>query len=150
VPWLVEHARIRPGFRELVREHRPTVLSSGFEEMIRPVLARESIDVELVANRIERSEDGWRIRWRDETVCAHCDEACKRGALPAGDVAYVGDGYSDRCAALAATRVFARDGLADYLEREGVAFERWDDFFDVARALGGADVDERTTSRGLK
>jgi 2-hydroxy-3-keto-5-methylthiopentenyl-1-phosphate phosphatase len=48
---------------------------------------------------------------------------------------YAGDGFSDRCIALAATRVFARDGLADYLETRTVPFERFDDFNDVARAL---------------
>ena len=48
---------------------------------------------------------------------------------------YVGDGYSDRCVALAAARVFARDGLATYLEAQGVAFQPFDDFHDVARAL---------------
>ena len=54
---------------------------------------------------------------------------------------YVGDGFSDRCVAQAATRVFARDGLAEYLAAESVAFERFDDFYDVARALdAGAAV----------
>jgi 2-hydroxy-3-keto-5-methylthiopentenyl-1-phosphate phosphatase len=55
--------------------------------------------------------------------------------LPDGDVVYVGDGYSDRCAALAADRVFARAGLARYLEEQGVAFEPFETFFDVAAAL---------------
>ena len=36
---------------------------------------------------------------------------------------YVGDGYSDRCAALAADRVFARSGLADYLTSRNEPFE---------------------------
>lgn len=48
---------------------------------------------------------------------------------------YAGDGFSDRCVALAATRVFARDGLATYLAGRGVAFERFEDFHDVLRAL---------------
>ena len=73
--------------------------------------------------------------WRDEEVCAVCGEACKR-ALVAGDpYVYVGDGYSDHCAALAAERVFARDGLARYLTAEGVAFDEYDTLHDVAAAL---------------
>jgi 2-hydroxy-3-keto-5-methylthiopentenyl-1-phosphate phosphatase len=51
------------------------------------------------------------------------------------NVVYVGDGYSDRCAAQAANRIFARDGLAAYLDEQGVAYERYDDFFDIAKAL---------------
>jgi 2-hydroxy-3-keto-5-methylthiopentenyl-1-phosphate phosphatase len=47
----------------------------------------------------------------------------------------VGDGYSDRCAALTAERVLARDGLAEWLGSEGIAFERFDDLHDVLEAL---------------
>ena len=77
-----------------------------------------------------------RVRWRDETVCVHCAEACKRGGLPDdGPVVFVGDGYSDRCAALAADRVFARDGLARYLDRKGVRYEPFTDFEALTRTL---------------
>jgi 2-hydroxy-3-keto-5-methylthiopentenyl-1-phosphate phosphatase len=47
----------------------------------------------------------------------------------------VGDGYSDRCAAELADVVFARRGLASYLEERGVPFERFEDFHSVARSL---------------
>src|SRR5919204_348008 len=40
VEWLLEHARIRPGFRELVERYPPLVVSSGFHELIEPGLAR--------------------------------------------------------------------------------------------------------------
>jgi 2-hydroxy-3-keto-5-methylthiopentenyl-1-phosphate phosphatase len=52
-----------------------------------------------------------------------------------GQIVYVGDGYSDRCAAQAADRIFARDGLALYLEEQGVSFEPFDDLHDVLQAL---------------
>ena len=136
VAFVVETARVRPGFRELVEEFRPTVISSGFHELIRPVLAREGVDVEVLANTVEARPEGWRVRFRDEAVCATCGEACKRASLPtAGPVVYVGDGYSDRCAALAADRVFATAGLADYLGQRGVPFERFGDLNDVAAGL---------------
>ena len=48
---------------------------------------------------------------------------------------YVGDGYSDRCAALAAERVFARDGLARWLGERAVAYTPFDDFRDVLAEL---------------
>jgi 2-hydroxy-3-keto-5-methylthiopentenyl-1-phosphate phosphatase len=47
----------------------------------------------------------------------------------------VGDGYSDRCVARSADRVFARRSLARYLARENVPFEPFEDFFDVRRGL---------------
>jgi HAD superfamily phosphoserine phosphatase-like hydrolase len=142
--WTFEHTRLRPGFRELLalarsRGWRTLVVSSGFHELIEPVLAREGIDIDVYANRIEPRVDGWVVDWRYGDRCRHCGEACKRAVVerhtaPAS-VVYVGDGYSDRCAAERADRVFAIRGLARYLERKGVAFEPFSDFFDVAEAL---------------
>jgi len=135
VDFLIEHVRIRSGFRELAVAHRPLILSSGFHELIEPVLEREGVDLEVLANRLDARPEGWRARFRDEAACVTCDEACKRGSLPSGPIVYVGDGVSDRCAALAADRVFARDGLARYLDGEGVAYEPFEDLLAVARAL---------------
>jgi 2-hydroxy-3-keto-5-methylthiopentenyl-1-phosphate phosphatase len=133
--WVREHVRVREGFHELARRHRPTILSSGFRELIEPVLEREGVDLEVLANELDPRPDGWRAIFRDDAVCDACGEPCKRSALDGGDVVYVGDGVSDHCAALAARRVFARDGLAAYLEREGIAFERFGDLHDVVAAL---------------
>jgi 2-hydroxy-3-keto-5-methylthiopentenyl-1-phosphate phosphatase len=135
IGWLVGVVRIRDGFRELAERHRPTMVSAGFHELIEPVLAREGIEVELHANRIEPAPDGWRVRWRDEAVCATCGEPCKRGVLAGEPYVYVGDGYSDRCAALAAERVFARDGLARYLDGLGAPFEPFETLREVDDAL---------------
>jgi 2-hydroxy-3-keto-5-methylthiopentenyl-1-phosphate phosphatase len=136
VEWVLEHVTVRPGFRELAEAHRPVILSSGFTELIEPVLAREGVDLEVRANRLDARPDGWRPVWRDEAQCDECGEACKRGGLPNGaPVTFIGDGYSDRCAALAADRVFARDGLARYLDERGVLYEPFTDFFAVDAAL---------------
>jgi 2-hydroxy-3-keto-5-methylthiopentenyl-1-phosphate phosphatase len=137
VEWLLGVVRIRAGFAELVHRHRPTVISAGFHELIEPVLAREGVQVDLLANRLDPRPDGWRVRWRDEAACATCGEACKRGALADGPFVYVGDGYSDRCVARAADRVFARDGLAAYLDAEELPFEPFETLDDVAAALAG-------------
>lgn len=133
--WLTREARMRPGFHELVRLHEPLLLSSGFEELIRPLLAREGVEAELFANRLEPRPEGWRVIWNRERPCEVCGDWCKRGGLPEGPFVYVGDGYSDRCPALAAERVFARAGLAEYLEGEGRAYDPFDDLDDVVRAL---------------
>jgi 2-hydroxy-3-keto-5-methylthiopentenyl-1-phosphate phosphatase len=135
VDWVVENVRVRPGFPELVARHRPLIVSSGFHELIEPVLAREGVEADLRANRLDPDPAGWRVRWRDEAVCAVCGEPCKRSTLPPGPVAYAGDGYSDRCAALAADRVFAIDGLAAYLDEQGVAYESFRDLRDIAAAM---------------
>jgi HAD superfamily phosphoserine phosphatase-like hydrolase len=135
VGWVVENATVRPGFREFAREFRPLLVSSGFHELIEPVLEREGVEVELHANRLDPRLDGWRVDWRYPADCEVCGESCKRSLLPAGYVVYVGDGYSDRCAALAADRVFATAGLARYLSDRGVGFEPFADFHDLSQAL---------------
>jgi 2-hydroxy-3-keto-5-methylthiopentenyl-1-phosphate phosphatase len=140
VAWVLEHARVRPGFAEFVSSTRDAgwdvhIVSSGFHELIEPVLEREGVDVQLHANRVDPRPDGWVVRWNYPDDCDECGESCKRTLLPEGEVVYVGDGYSDRCAALAADRVFATAGLARYLGERGVRFEPFSDFHALSRAL---------------
>jgi 2-hydroxy-3-keto-5-methylthiopentenyl-1-phosphate phosphatase len=139
VVWhVVEHARVRPGFAELARAHRPLIVSSGFHELIEPVLEREGLldTVELRANSIEARPDGWRPYFRVTGRCEACGEACKRGDLPTGvEVVYAGDGHSDHCVSLAADRVFATDGLARWLDERGVPYQPLTDFHALAAEL---------------
>jgi 2-hydroxy-3-keto-5-methylthiopentenyl-1-phosphate phosphatase len=145
VAWVLEHAKVRAGFAEFVRGARADgwdvhIVSSGFHELIEPVLERESVEVELHANRIDARPDGWRVDWRYPDGCDECGESCKRSLLPAGEVVYVGDGYSDRCAALAADRVFATAGLAAYLAARGAPFEPFSDFHALSQSLANEIV----------
>jgi 2-hydroxy-3-keto-5-methylthiopentenyl-1-phosphate phosphatase len=143
--WVLENVRVRPGFHEVVelareRGWRFVVVSSGFRELIEPVLEREGLaDIELLSNSVEPDPSGWQVRFRTDEVCETCGEPCKRStaaALADGtQLVYVGDGYSDRCAAELADLVFARRGLAGYLAERGVPFEPFDDFHSIARSL---------------
>lgn len=134
--WLRENLELRPGFHGLAEAYRPLIVSSNFRQLIEPILEREGVELEVRANDVTWSPAGWRATFRNGDVCGTCGEPCKRADLPAdGEVVYVGDGYSDRCAAQAADRIFARDSLARYLAEQGVAYEPFDDLDDVARAL---------------
>jgi 2-hydroxy-3-keto-5-methylthiopentenyl-1-phosphate phosphatase len=136
VEFMRENARLRAGFGDFARKHQPLVVSSGFHELIEPVLEREGLELDVRANRLDARADGWRVLFRSAESCPVCGEPCKRSDVAGlGDLVYVGDGFSDRCVAEAATRVFARDGLVDYLEGKCIEFERFDDFHDVDRAL---------------
>ena len=144
VQWAIENVRIRPGFRELVelaneRGWRVVVVSSGFHELIEPMLQHEGVDVELHANRVDAGPDGWRVIWRYDDECESCGESCKRSVVRriAGDdeIVYIGDGISDHCAAEASDRVFATRGLARYLDERGVPYELFDDFHSIAESL---------------
>jgi 2-hydroxy-3-keto-5-methylthiopentenyl-1-phosphate phosphatase len=147
--WVRENVRLRAGFAELARTHRPLIVSSGFHELIEPLLDREGLELEVKANRLDARPDGWRVVFRNDEPCPVCGEPCKRADVASLDgFVYVGDGFSDRCVAEAAARVFARDGLARYLDERGVPFEPFADFNDVAGALAGAAVVPATRSRG--
>jgi 2-hydroxy-3-keto-5-methylthiopentenyl-1-phosphate phosphatase len=135
VAWLLERVRLRGGFHEFAAVHRPVVVTVGFRELIEPILAHEGIELELRSNSVAATPQGWRPRFRSTEPCPVCREPCKRSALPDGEIVYVGDGFSDRCVSLAADRVFARDGLARYLDSVGAPYEPFADFHDVAAAL---------------
>jgi 2-hydroxy-3-keto-5-methylthiopentenyl-1-phosphate phosphatase len=144
IEWTFERTRIRPGFAEFVQLARDeawrlVVVSSGFNELIEPILEREGIEVEVLANRVDPRPDGWIVDWRYGDPCPVCGQSCKRATVEAlaegAEVVYIGDGYSDRCAGEAADRVFAIRRLAEHLEQNGVPYEPFGDFFDVSSAL---------------
>jgi 2-hydroxy-3-keto-5-methylthiopentenyl-1-phosphate phosphatase len=142
----VSRVRVRAGFPDLVDAakragHRVVVVSSGFESIIRPVLEREGVPpVDVVAHEVRFAPGGSTVEFRHGEICTVCDQECKRSVVDelrdGGPVVYVGDGYSDRCAALAADRVFARRELAEYLDADGAPYESFDDFIDVRASLG--------------
>ena len=143
----VDEARVRAGFAEFVHAaeaagHRVVVVSSGFESVIRPVLARAGAgDVEVLAHEVRFTPEATEVEFRHGERCDVCGQECKRSVVRElrdgnSSVVYVGDGYSDRCAALDADRVFARRTLAAYLDDEGVGYQPFDDFVQVREALG--------------
>lgn len=144
-------------FLDAAHEHGDEVvlLSSGFRQVIEPMLENAGLAgrAPLVANDIDFTADGGRIDWRELPRCDLCGEACKRGDVarlrarpqhasgPFDHVVFVGDGYSDRCGAETADRVFARASLATYLDERGEPFESYETFHDVTRALYGMHLD---------
>ncbi len=143
----VDRAEIRAGFADFVRAaeeagDRIVIVSSGFESVIRPVLEREGLGhLEVVAHDVRFTPDGGVVDFRHGEPCPVCGEECKRSVVDAmrdgRKVAYVGDGYSDRCASKAADIRFARRALAQHLDREGVDYIRFDDFTTVKDELLG-------------
>jgi 2-hydroxy-3-keto-5-methylthiopentenyl-1-phosphate phosphatase len=134
--WAIENVQVRPGLHELAELYQPVIVSSGLPQLILPVLGREGLELEVRSNFADPSADGWQVRFRHDGPCPVCGDRCKRRSLPEGrPLVFVGDGWSDRCASLACDRVFARDGLARYLDDEGVPYEAFDSLHDVAAAL---------------
>ena len=141
---LRERVALRPGLEELIefcheRFIDPVVVSSGFHEVIEPMLAWGGVRLPVVAHSAAFSREGTSVTFLERAVCDVCGEQCKRMELDrladGRQIAYVGDGWSDRCAAKAADLVFARGSLAEHLADEGIAFEPFDDLLDVRDGL---------------
>jgi 2-hydroxy-3-keto-5-methylthiopentenyl-1-phosphate phosphatase len=114
------------------------IVSDGFGFYIADAIAPVSLPI--LTNGVDF--DAWRMRFADLPVDCPCRACgtCKRApALEARargrTVVLVGDGASDRHAAHVADVVFAKAALADYCEREGLAFTRFDSLADVAARL---------------
>ncbi len=136
VAWLLGNVQVRRGLSELAEHNDPLIVSAGFHELIEPVLVREDVRPRVVANTLLADPAGWVAQFRPAPVCSVCGEHCKRDAVAGlGPFVFVGDGISDRCVALAASRVFARAGLAAWLDERAVQYEPFADFVDVAERL---------------
>jgi 2-hydroxy-3-keto-5-methylthiopentenyl-1-phosphate phosphatase len=141
----VEAARVREGFGEFVEAmeaagNRLVVVSGGFESVIRPVLERVgAAHLPVIAHEFRITPEGTTLDFRADADCDVCGEECKRGVVEGMrdglPVAYIGDGYSDRCAAIAADRRFARRFLAKDLDELGLDYTPFDDFHAVREAL---------------
>lgn len=140
---------LRDGFCSFVEwctrnGHHLAIVSAGFRQLIRPMLDAADIPaLDLRANDITFSPTGATIRFRDAPLCATCGEHCKRGDVHAArerheTVVFIGDGYSDRCGAIAADRVFARADLARFLAHNDYGFEPFESFSEVQASLARA------------
>ena len=119
--------------------------SDGFGFYIEPLLAAAGVPpIPVITN-----EQAWDEGNRPGPLgfpsghpeCIGCG-TCKMQAVldrQQGDsaVAFVGEGSSDRYAALYADVTFAKLDLIAHCERDGVAFVAWNDFDDVRRWLEG-------------
>jgi 2,3-diketo-5-methylthio-1-phosphopentane phosphatase len=71
------------------------------------------------------------------STCGTCKQAPLKEARKRGrTTVFIGDGISDRKAALLADALFAKDQLADWCDDAGVDYRPFSTLADVARALG--------------
>ena len=148
VAFVLREAGIRAGFPEFVGwaetgGHELVLFSSGFRVLIDPMLAHAGLGrVRVEAGDAEFSLDGTVLSFpSSEAECRSTCGLCKREAIAAHGpfngrlVVHIGDGYSDLCAARQADIVFARADLARFLDKEGITYHAFEDFFEVIRVL---------------
>lgn len=144
--YLAQRTRFDPSFKPFVetaeaRGARITILSSGVEPLIERALARNGVShVRALANGVRADSSGWEMLFRDDSDNGHDKRADVLAASQAGDsTVYIGDGFSDFDAAVAAGRRFAKRGraLERYLHERDIAFTPFTHFDEVQRALFG-------------
>ena len=133
---------IDPGFLPLVSALRTagaevTVVSDGFGLIVDEVC--QAAGVSALTNSIDERGElvfPWQDRCCPCSTCGVCKQAPIKEARRQGRrTVLVGDGVSDRKAALLADVIFAKDDLADWCDAAGVDYRPYARLDDVHRAL---------------
>lgn len=120
-----------------------TVLSDGFDVYIRPILHKLGLeDIEYYCNKLiftDHSNPKPIFTYADES-CSCLSASCKRNNLlrNSGEediIVFIGDGYSDFCAAEHADIIFAKKNLAAYCNENRLPHYPYNSFFDVKRLM---------------
>jgi 2-hydroxy-3-keto-5-methylthiopentenyl-1-phosphate phosphatase len=160
VDHLLDDVKVDPGIVALLdacatRGTPVHILSDGFDYCIEHILRQPTLHlqahlagVSIVSSRLARVAGRWRATFpHPPQPCAHGCATCKPAAmahlrLPGALTVFVGDGLSDRYAALYADVVFAKDRLAAFCEGAAIPYEPYDSLFAVAAGI------ERLIGRG--
>lgn len=118
------------------------IVSDGLDVYIEAILQKYGLDVEFYANRLLfRGDD--RIDFEFPLASEECGRCgtCKRSLLGRfrsdyDRIVYIGDGYSDVCAARAADQVYAKPILYEKCMKNGTPAILYDNFRDVRSGLG--------------
>ena len=149
---LVDAQEIDPSFRGLVAFCRERgvellVVSDGLDCYIRRILMRNGCgDVPFVSNvaaLVRPGPDGCaEVSVAFPHSDAGCDRCgcCKRNIMLTASaeediIAYVGEGFSDRCPVRYADIVFAKDVLQTYCQNENISYYPYATFDDVVARL---------------
>jgi 2-hydroxy-3-keto-5-methylthiopentenyl-1-phosphate phosphatase len=145
----LDQFEIDPGFSTFVELCRKndfplTIVSDGLDFYIDRILARNGLShLSLICNKGHLNSHGIEIEFpRTNRACARCgsckgeiiEEYCSQDSQECRTI-FIGDGYSDTCATRAASLLFAKKDLERYCLAHNIAYNRYDNFFDVARTL---------------
>lgn len=145
---IVRSTSLTPGFVEFNHWRQEqgltlTLLSDGLEPLIHAILRHHGIDqVSVRANRVDFARQPLDLEFPhanpDHPDCALCKGSYLRlHRMPGRLMVYIGDGLSDRCAAPEADLLFAKSTLASHCKERKIAFQPWQDFFDILQRLDG-------------
>lgn len=119
-----------------------SVVSDGFEEYILPILKKIGLEyLDVSSNKLKKTNVGFVPIFSKASESCNCLSAsCKRNVILSDStedemLVYIGDGYSDFCAAEHCDVIFAKKSLAKYLSENKIPYHPFKNFFDVKRIL---------------
>ncbi len=125
------------------------ILSDGLDVYIKYLLEKANLsNLDFMANRAEL------VNNTIEITFDHTNKECKRCGICKGEVitefkekqnepyqiVFIGDGYSDVCAAKEADILFAKKDLKEYCIDKGINFISYDNFNDIITELKQRDI----------
>jgi HAD superfamily phosphoserine phosphatase-like hydrolase len=141
---VIDEVPLDPGTRPLVDALRSagaevTIVSDGFGIRVADVAAE--LGVGVLSNRVDWATGRLEFPHEDRccpcSTCGTCKQAPIKDARRRGRrTVLVGDGTSDRKAALLADVVFAKGALARWCDVAGVAHQRFERLAEVQQSLG--------------
>ena len=143
---LAHHVEVDPSFPPFLQSMRlkgiPLIcLSGGFDLCLETVLSKAGLwPIPYLANRLIRNNGSWHVEFPYPSLncqaCGHCKGDPIRGWNEQGyQTIFVGNGVTDRCAALNATLTFAKDELFSWALAQGIASVRYQTFGDIEKEL---------------
>lgn len=143
---LADRVEVDPSFPSFLRKMRtqgiPLVcLSGGFDLCIETVLGKAGLwPLPTLANRLVRDNGSWTVEYPyPSTQCGSCGH-CKGDPIRAWNdqgylTIFVGNGVTDRCAALSAKLTFAKDELHSWCQANGIPSVLYQTFDDIEEEL---------------
>lgn len=111
------------------------IVSDGLDIYINYLLESNNIKVKKVSSNIYKGHGQVEFPY-NEKLCERECANCKKFHLdPKSFCIYIGDGYSDRCAAVSSNMVFAKNSLAKFLDKEGKEYFTFRSFADIVVVL---------------
>ena len=141
--FMQEHTKVDPTFGAFVTAVRAhggaiRVLSAGVAAVIEDALARNGVDVDVLANNVDFARTGWTMTFIDATDNGHDKAVHLRAARARGShTVFIGDGVSDFAGALEADERFAKAGraLEAYCREKKIACTSFTSFREIQAAL---------------
>jgi 2,3-diketo-5-methylthio-1-phosphopentane phosphatase len=135
-----------PGFVDLCDSNQVplSILSDGLDFYIKHLLGKNKLShLKFVTNKAILEDNKIRIEFpHDNVECKSCG-ICKGEVIQNfrknqnGEykIIFIGDGYSDACAAKEADILFAKKDLVDYCNKNNIDYLSYDNFCDVQSHL---------------